>query len=119
MESQKVFDNYYGTPSINVKRLLKKGQNVLLCIDVKGARVVKQKFPKTVTIFVKTASYKILNHRLKKRASEKKGVLKLRLQTAREEMKESRFYDHIIINDNLKKVCEKSKAIILKELSDY
>src|SRR5689334_16611038 len=40
LESQKVFDYYYGTPAQNVEALLKKGKYVLLCIDVKGAKVV-------------------------------------------------------------------------------
>ena len=45
LETEKVFDNYYGTPAKNVRDILKKGKNVLLCIDVKGARTIRRKFP--------------------------------------------------------------------------
>src|SRR5262245_2730210 len=52
LESMKVFDNYYGTPKKAVSAALEAGKNVLLCIDVQGARVVRRKFPQAISIFV-------------------------------------------------------------------
>ncbi len=101
LESMKVFDNYYGTPSKQVRDLLETGKNVLLCIDVQGARVVRRKFPQVTKIFVKTSSIKELEKRLKGRGSENMSVIRMRMKTARRELKEAKHYDHIIINDHL------------------
>ena len=112
LESQKVFDNYYGTPNKQVRDLLKKGKNVLLCIDVKGARIVCQKYPDAVRIFVKTPSLKILKRRLEARRSEHKDNVALRLKRVREELNEAKDYDYTIINDDLSHADKKLKAII-------
>jgi len=70
LESEKVFDNYYGTPNKSVQELLKSGKNVLLCIDVKGARTVWRKHHKAVRIFIKTSTMEELKRRLEGRGSE-------------------------------------------------
>jgi guanylate kinase len=101
LESMKVFDNYYGTPLKQVRDLLRAGKNILLCIDVQGARIVWHKFPQVIKIFVKTSSVKELARRLKERGSEDKSVVRMRMKTARKELKEAKHYDHIIINDHL------------------
>jgi guanylate kinase len=101
LESQKVFQYYYGTPKKKVEELLTKGRNVLLCIDVKGARLVAREFPDALKIFIKPPSAAELKKRLQRRATEGHEDLRLRLATARREMKESVRYDHVIINDNL------------------
>jgi guanylate kinase len=103
LEWEKVFDHYYGTPKKQVLNLLKKGINVLLCIDVKGARTVAKEFPQALKIFIKTPSMKILESRLRARASESRESLALRLKVARRELKEARFYDHVVINGDLNK----------------
>ncbi len=118
LESEKVFDNYYGTPNKNVRDLMGAGKNVLLCIDVKGAKTVCRKFPKAKTVFIKTSSLKILETRLKGRGSEKKDVLRARLQTARNELKEVKAYDYVIVNDNLRSAYSQLEKIISKELDD-
>ena len=112
LETEKVFDNYYGTPKKSVRDTLKTGKNVLLCIDVKGARTVRRKFPEAVTVFIKTSSLKALALRLKGRGSEKKDIMRMRLQTAREELKETKKYDHVIINDNLRTAYGRLEAAI-------
>src|SRR3990167_10236337 len=80
LEWQKVFDHYYGTPGNYVERLLKKDKNVLLCIDVKGAAVVRRACPEAVTVFIKAPSLSILKKRLKARGSESAEDLRLRLK---------------------------------------
>ena len=103
LEWEKVFDHYYGTPKKQALNLLKKGINVLLCIDVKGARTVAKEFPQSLKIFIKAPSMKILEARLRERGSESKESLALRLKVARRELKEARFYDHVVINADLNK----------------
>jgi guanylate kinase len=100
LEWQKVFDNYYGTPKKNVRELLRSGKHVLLCIDVKGAKVVRKLCPDAVTVFIKTPSIAILKKRLDKRA-DTHDTAALRLKIARQELAQARHYDHRIVNDHL------------------
>lgn len=117
LETEKVFDNYYGTPKKNVQGLLNAGKNVLLCIDVKGARTIRRKFPKAMAVFIKTSSLKVLAARLKERGSEKKNIMRIRLQTAREELMETKKYDHVIINDHLRTAYSRLAAIVKAEFA--
>jgi len=116
LEWEKVFDRYYGTPKKEALSLLKKGINVLLCIDVKGAKHVAQEYPQALKIFIKAPSLKVLESRLKARGSENKESLALRLKIARNELKEARHYDHVVINADLKKALEKLQQIVCSEL---
>lgn len=116
LECQKVFDNYYGTPKKAVEQLLKKGQNVLLCIDVKGARTVARRYPDAIKIFIKVPSLTLLKKRLMSRGTETRNDLRLRLETARKEMREARHYNHTVINNDLFRALKKLEILILKEL---
>ena len=116
LEWQKVFGNYYGTPRRQAEALLYKGMNVLLCIDVKGARVVCGEFPRALKIFIKTPSMKVLRERLTRRASENDETLEVRLKVAREEVKESKQYDHIVVNGHLDHAARKLESIVRREL---
>ena len=116
LEWEKVFDNYYGTPKRNVLALLKKGKHVLLCIDVKGARNIKEEFPTAVSLFIKTPTMKVLQERLRQRASETHENLQLRLRVAKAELKEAKRYDHVIINGRLDKACRDLNAIVCNVL---
>ena len=116
LEWQKVFGNYYGTPRRQAEALLNKGVNVLLCIDVKGARVVCGEFPRALKIFIKTPSMKVLRERLTRRASENDETLEARLKVAREEVKESKYYDHIVVNGHLDHAARKLESIVRREL---
>ncbi len=116
LEWEKVFDHYYGTPKKQALNLLKKGINVLLCIDVKGAKAVAQEFPQALKIFIKAPSMKILEARLKARGSESRGSLKARLKVARRELKEAKFYDYVVINADLNKALGALQQIVCREL---
>lgn len=116
LEWMKVFDNYYGTPMRQVRAALAKGKHVLLCIDVKGARLVKKKVPDAITIFVKTSSLQELRRRLEGRGTDDLRSVALRLKTAREELKEASAYGHIIINDRLEDARARLSAVLEKEL---
>ena len=116
LESEQVFGNHYGTPNKNVRDLLRMGKNVLLCIDVKGAKSVRRKFPNAATIFIKTRSLAVLAARLKGRGSEQKNVVAQRLKTAKEELREAKKYKYVIINENLRAAYGKLEAIIASEI---
>lgn len=117
LEWQKVFDNYYGTPRHNVEKLLKQGKNVLLCIDVKGAKVIARHFPEAVRIFIKAPSLAVLKKRLQLRGSETKKDLMKRLAIAKSEMREAKKYDYIVENQNLSNATKRLKDIVSKELT--
>lgn len=117
LEWEKVFDNYYGTPKQQVLKLLRKGKHVLLCIDVKGAAHVRKEFPEAFSIFIKTPTMKILQERLKQRASESNESLSLRLKVARREMKEAKQYDRVVTNGRLERACKDLSAIVLDAIS--
>ena len=116
LESKKVFDNYYGTPKRRVKDLLKKGKDVLLCIDVQGAQEVLKEFPSAITIFVNTPSFCELKKRLEARGSESKKTTALRLKTAKRETKEEKKYNYVVINDKLGQATKDLEEVLLLEL---
>lgn len=116
LENEKVFNNYYGTPYKNVKDLLSKGKNVLLCIDVKGARTVRRKHPGAIKIFVKTKSLSDLKGRLLKRGTDSIKTVNLRLSIAGKELKETFYYDKIIINDKLSQAYNVLLIYIISQL---
>ena len=116
LEWERVFDHYYGTPKMQAMNLLKKGTNVLLCIDVKGAKTVAEEFPGALRIFIKTPSMKVLEARLKARGSESKESLTLRLKIARKELREAKYYDHVVINADLNKALQELQEIVGNEL---
>ena len=101
LEWARVFDQYYGTPMKRVDAVLKGGKSVLLCIDVQGGRQVKRIMPDAVAVFVKTPTLKELCRRLEARRTDAAQSIALRLGTARQELKEARFYDHVLVNDDL------------------
>jgi guanylate kinase len=115
LEWQKVFDNYYGTPKKNVRDLLKSGTHVLLCIDVKGARVVHRLCPEAITIFIKTPSIAVLKQRLEKRADTHDSK-ELRLKIAQKELAQAKFYDHRVTNDHLPTAYRQLEEVVCESL---
>ena len=87
-----------------------------MCIDVKGARSVAKEFPQALKIFIKAPSMKVLETRLKARGSESRENLALRLKVARRELKEAKFYDHVVINADLNKALGTLRQIVNNEL---
>ena len=116
LEWMQVFDHYYGTPMKNVRAALKKNKHVLLCIDVKGALLVKKKCPEALMIFVKAPSLKELRRRLEARKTDLKESVMLRLKTAREELKKVDQYDHVLVNDRLDLALVRLTGILQQEL---
>lgn len=116
LEWEKVFNNYYGTPKIQVMNLLKRGKHVLMCIDVKGADHIKDEFPQAIRIFIKPPSMQELRKRLELRASETQETLATRLQVAQEEMGRAKDYDHVITNGSLEKAKNDLEDLVAKVL---
>lgn len=115
LEWAEVHGNLYGTPLEDVEKIISRGKDVFLEIDVKGARQVISRKPEAVTIFVVPPSERILEERLRGRGTEDEGELERRLQNALEESKEQEDYDYVVINDDLNRAVREFCAIYEKE----
>ena len=108
---------YYGTPRDPLESRLKRGLSVGLCLDFKGARILKKYYPKnTVTVFVLPPSLSILEHRIRNRCrktNEKEIVQRIKL--AREELKSASRFDYCVLNKNLDVAAKELKEIFLQE----
>ena len=111
LEYAKVHDNYYGTPKDEVEKLLSEGKDLILVIDVQGMKQIKEKTD-IVSIFILPPSLDELINRMKKRG-EPEEEIKKRLETAKREIPQWKYYDYIVINDVLEQAKEDIKSIIL------
>lgn len=91
---------YYGTPKSTVLKYLKNGYDVILEIDINGYKQIKENFPDTVGIFIMPPDIEELYNRLKNRNTEDEETIKIRIETAKREIKENNIYDYIIVNEN-------------------
>jgi len=109
---------YYATPKGFVERELRKGKNLALCLDLKGALQIKRIYPKNaVTIFIAPPSIEELRQRIKGRCSKtKQEEIMGRLELASEEMLEARRYDYSLVNEDLTQAQKMLKDIILREI---
>lgn len=108
-----VHGNLYGTSVDRLKKLSKEGLDILLDIDVQGARQVKNSYRNAVYIFILPPSMEILKRRLMKRKSEPKEAVALRLERAKDEILSYKEYDYVIINDKLDNAYREFESIIL------
>ena len=107
-------DNYYGTPKDKVLEKLEEGVDVILEIEVNGARNIKKIFPDALLIYIAPPSMEILKERLIGRGTEDLETIEKRLRIAEVEMKQVDFYDYVIVNDDLDKAISDVKRVILK-----
>lgn len=91
----------YGTPRKPVEESLAAGRDVILEIEIQGARQVKAARPDAVTIFVEPPSWEVLQRRLTGRSTEDPAALERRLSRAKEEMAAASEFDHRVVNDDL------------------
>lgn len=115
IESACVHGNFYGTPKKFVKEALKEGRDIILEIDINGARQVRKNFEDAVYIFLTPPSFDELKNRLIKRDSESKADLEIRLRNARSEMSDADDYDYKVVNDKVDSAAERIIEIIEKE----
>ena len=115
LEHAEYVANSYGTPRAYVEKKLQEGMNVLLDIEVQGAKQVKEKMPDAVMIFVMPPSMEELERRLRSRATDSDRKIQARLFRAREEFEAADFYDYIIINDDVETAANEFSSIITAE----
>ncbi len=112
LEHAEYVANSYGTPRAYVEEKLQSGMNVLLDIEVQGAKQVYEKMPDAVMIFIAPPSMSELRHRLEGRGTETERAIEARLIRAGQEYREADFYDYLIVNDDADKAAQELDAII-------
>ncbi|HEK85588.1 MAG: guanylate kinase [Candidatus Saccharicenans sp.] len=112
LEWAMVHNELYGTSWEEIKKKKDQG-DLILDIDVQGARQVKKRIEKAVFIFVIPPSYPELEKRLKERKTDSPEAISLRLKNARKEIMESDIFDYLVINGQLEKALDELRAIIL------
>lgn len=110
-----VHGNRYGTPKGELERAQSEGIDLILDIDVQGARSIKKRYGKGIYIFITPSSPGILEERLVKRKGEGAAEIAKRLENAKREMEEIGSYDYIIINDSVDKAKENLASVIRAE----
>ena len=112
LEHATYVSNSYGTPRAFVEKQLEQGMNVILDIEIQGARQVHAKMPEAVTIFIMPPSMEELRHRLVERGTDTLDVIDARISRARQEIREADFYDYLIVNDDLDLAAKQFSAIL-------
>ncbi|MBW1893178.1 MAG: guanylate kinase [Deltaproteobacteria bacterium] len=111
-EWAKVHDHYYGTHASFISENLSVGRDILLDIDVQGAKQIIQRYPDSTTIFIMPPSLDVLRIRLESRGTDSKEVIDKRLENAKQEIDKKGLYQHIIVNDDLENAINELITII-------
>ena len=113
IESQSVYENYYGTSYDSIDSILKSGKDVILEIDYKGMLTIKSKIPKAKSIYIIPPSIEELEKRLIDRGLDSTSVIHKRVSQAEDELHYVKFADFTIVNDNFSQACQSLKSLIL------
>jgi guanylate kinase len=117
LEANEVHGNWYGSPRDQVRNALVAGRDVILKIDVQGARVVKEQVSEALLIFVIPPSLEELFERLRARATETAEQLEVRQRDAAVELARQNDYDHVVPNETgeVERTAERIDQIIAEE----
>jgi len=110
-----VFGNYYGTHRGVLEAAQGEGRDLVLDIDVQGARQLRDRIPEAVTVFILAPSRQILEHRLRARGEDRDEVIARRLRDAAEEIRNYKAYDYVLINRDLNESDAVLSAIVCAE----
>ena len=113
IESQNVYDNFYGTTYESINEILASGKDAILEIDYKGMLMIKSKIPSSKSIYILPPSVEELEKRLLDRGLDSGEVIEKRVSQAKDELKYVKFADYTVMNDNFAEATKSLKAIIL------
>lgn len=113
-EWAQVHDHLYGTASADLDHIMAGGGDILLDIDVQGARQLVERYPDCITIFILPPSMDILKQRLAQRATDLQETIALRLKNAEKEIAAREEYQYQIVNDELDRAVDELETIILR-----
>lgn len=115
IEYAQYVNNYYGTPKAYVENQLSEGKDVILEIEIQGARKIQEKYPDAVLLFVTPPTAEELQSRLVGRGTESREEIQSRLRRAGEEAEGIQVYDYLVINDELEDCVTQVHSIIQNE----
>ena len=115
LEYAEVFGNYYGTHREVLEQAQAEGKDLMLDIDVQGARQLKERIPAAVTIFILPPSRDILEQRLRARSEDSDAVIQSRLRDAAKEVRNYKQYDYVLVNHQLEESTITLAAIVRAE----
>ena len=115
LEWANVFGNLYGTCASDTEAALVSGEDVVLVIDVQGARTVRSRGILATTVFVMPPSFEILEQRLRGRSKDPEEAVQCRLRVAREEVASFADYDYVVVNDELTAAVDRLRSIVVAE----
>jgi guanylate kinase len=115
LERAEVFGNYYGTHRGILEQARAEGKDLVLDIDVQGARQLKGQIPEAVTVFILAPSRQILEKRLRARGEDREDVIERRLRDAAEEIRNYDQYDYVLINRELGESDAMLRAVVYAE----
>jgi guanylate kinase len=115
LEWADVFGNLYGTSTADTERILESGSDLVLVIDVQGARKVRRRGIETTAIFVMPPSFEVLERRLRGRSKDSEEAIQKRLQVARQEIASYAEYDFVVINDEITAAVDRLRSIVVAE----
>ncbi|MBQ9663996.1 MAG: guanylate kinase [Oscillospiraceae bacterium] len=115
LEYASYVNHSYGTPRSFVEEKLEEGMNVILDIEIQGARQVYEKIPEAITVFILPPSMETLRERLIKRGTDSRETIEARIRRACQEIEEADFYDYLIVNEDVETAAKEFNAIITAE----
>lgn len=118
IEWARVHEHAYGTPKAQIEALLASGRDIMLDIDIQGARAVKRCDPTATLIFLAPPSMTVLAERLHQRGTESSAEIERRLRQAQHELAQQHHYDHVVINDQVERACAEIARVVSSARAD-
>ena len=115
LEWADVFGNLYGTRAADTDAMLAAGNDVVLVIDVQGARKVRARGLEARAVFVMPPSFHVLEQRLRGRSKDSEAAIQRRLQVARDEVAAFAEYDFVVVNDEVTAAVDRLRGIVVAE----
>jgi guanylate kinase len=110
-----VYDDYYGTSLTSLQSQVSKGLDVIMDVDIQGAKNIKKASKESVLIFILPPSLEALKKRLRHRKTDDERVITRRIEKASKEIQSCLSYDYLVFNDRLEEAVEETKSIIIAE----
>ena len=115
VEWASVYNDLYGTTFAELDSKVAEGLEVILDIDSQGAKNIKEHFKESILIYILPPSLEVLEARLRNRASDNGDVIQARISKANMEIRDSEWYDYLVINDELEEASREIESIIIAD----
>jgi guanylate kinase len=113
LEWAEIYGDLYGTSQVDTERIQAAGEDMILVIDVQGARKIRRRGVPVVTVFVMPPSLGVLESRLRGRSTDSEAQIHRRIAVAREEVQAFREYDFVVVNNDISVAVDQLRAIVI------